>query len=91
MLLRERIAESPAEKADGYDNNTDCFYGVGNEAYFKKFLKVWFLFCYNNYRINFTWRYGMNDRLRSVLGKLAQLLNDSGVTWGVGASVMLSH
>ncbi len=33
----------------------------------------------------------MGDRLRDVLKRVAKLLNDGGITWGVGASVMLNH
>lgn len=33
----------------------------------------------------------MSDRLRSVLKRVAKLLNGEGITWGVGASVMLNH
>ncbi|GLI54962.1 hypothetical protein PM10SUCC1_04770 [Propionigenium maris DSM 9537] len=33
----------------------------------------------------------MGDRLRDVLKRVAKLLNNGGITWAVGASVMLNH
>lgn len=33
----------------------------------------------------------MGNRLRDVLKRVAKLLNDRGITWAVGASVMLNH